>query len=125
MPESWLIQTFELAGGKGKPRYGKINVCWARDEPEARRMAQSVPSVMLNTAALDVTLPAYFAQVLVRYSAANIAELLCSADSAKHIAAIREFAAAGYDRVYVHHVGPDQEGFLRFYRREVLPNFPP
>ena len=82
-----------------------------------------MPSAMLNTAALDVTLPAYFAQALVRDSAANIAGLRCNADSAKHIAAIREFAAAGYDRVYVHHVGPDQDGFLRFYQGEVLPRF--
>jgi hypothetical protein len=36
---------------------------------------------------------------------------------------VREFAAAGYDRVYVHHVGPDQEGFLRFYQGEVIPGF--
>ena len=110
-------------GGEGKQRYGKIDVCWARDEHEACRMVQSVPSLMLNTAALDVMLPVYLAQAFVRHGAPNIAELLCSADSAKPIAAIRDFAAAGYDRVYVHHMGPDQEGFLRFYQGEVLPGF--
>jgi len=34
---------------------------------------------------------------------------------------IREFVAAGFDHVYVHQVGPDQEGFLDFYEREILP----
>jgi hypothetical protein len=36
-------------------------------------------------------------------------------------AAIREFLDTGYDPVYVHRVGPDQEWFLRFHEREVLP----
>jgi len=28
---------------------------------------------------------------------------------------------AGFTQVYVHQIGPDQEGFFRFYEREVLP----
>ena len=31
------------------------------------------------------------------------------------------FADAGYDHVYFHQIGPDQEGFLRFAERELLP----
>jgi len=31
------------------------------------------------------------------------------------------YAEAGFDHVCIHQVGPDQEGFLRFYAREVLP----
>ena len=37
--------------------------------------------------------------------------------------AIQEYVDAGYDHVYVHQIGPDQEGFLKFYEREVLPAF--
>jgi len=37
------------------------------------------------------------------------------------VEAIREYADAGYDHVCIHQVGPDQEGFIRFYEREVLP----
>ena len=32
----------------------------------------------------------------------------------------QEFADAGYDHVYIHQVGPDQEGFLDFYSRKIL-----
>ena len=28
---------------------------------------------------------------------------------------------AGYDHVAIHQVGPDQEGFIRFFEREVMP----
>jgi hypothetical protein len=33
----------------------------------------------------------------------------------------RKFIDAGYDHVYVHQIGPDQSGFFRFYRDEVIP----
>jgi hypothetical protein len=47
--------------------------------------------------------------------------VVCGPDPERHLAAIQEYAAAGYDHVYVHQVGPDQEGFLRFYEQEILP----
>jgi hypothetical protein len=47
--------------------------------------------------------------------------VVCGADPARHLDAVAGFATAGYDTVYVHGVGPDQETFLRFYREEILP----
>jgi hypothetical protein len=41
----------------------------------------------------------------------------------RHRAAIQEFIDAGYENVYVHQVGDDQEGFFGFYEREILPHF--
>jgi hypothetical protein len=37
------------------------------------------------------------------------------------VQAITTYAEAGYDQICVHQVGPDQEGFMRFYERDVLP----
>jgi hypothetical protein len=36
-------------------------------------------------------------------------------------AKISEYAEAGFDHIYIHQVGPDQDGFFRFYQNEVLP----
>ena len=47
----------------------------------------------------------------------------CGPDPERHIEAIQKYVDAGYDEIYVTQVGPDQEGFLRFYEREVLPEF--
>ena len=41
-------------------------------------------------------------------------------DVERHIAAIGKFVDAGFDHVYVHQVGPEQEAFIRFYESEVL-----
>jgi hypothetical protein len=47
----------------------------------------------------------------------------CGPDPTKHIETITRYRDAGYDEIYVTQVGPNQEGFLRFYEREVLPEF--
>ena len=33
----------------------------------------------------------------------------------------REFEAAGYDHVYLHQIGPDQDGFFELWERELRP----
>jgi hypothetical protein len=37
------------------------------------------------------------------------------------VAAIKKFVDAGYDHVAVVQAGPDQQGFLRFWERELRP----
>jgi hypothetical protein len=52
----------------------------------------------------------------------EVSELVaCGPDPERHVEFIQRFADAGYDHVFVHQVGPDQQGFLRFYAREMLP----
>ena len=33
---------------------------------------------------------------------------------------VAEFEAAGFSHVYIHQVGPDQAGFMRFAERELI-----
>lgn len=47
--------------------------------------------------------------------------VVCGPDPDRHLAGIRKYVEAGFDHVCVHQIGPDQEGALRFYAREVLP----
>jgi coenzyme F420-dependent glucose-6-phosphate dehydrogenase len=52
----------------------------------------------------------------------DVAEVVtCGPDVDAHIEAIKKYADAGYDHVYVHQVGPEQEGFFIFYEERVLP----
>jgi hypothetical protein len=52
----------------------------------------------------------------------QIAEkVICGPDPERHREAIEEYAEAGFDHVYIHQIGPDQEGFIRFCEREILP----
>jgi hypothetical protein len=45
----------------------------------------------------------------------------CGPDPERHRERIGAYLKAGFDHVWVHQIGPDQEGALRFYEREVLP----
>jgi hypothetical protein len=49
--------------------------------------------------------------------------ITCGPDPQKHKETIRQFIDAGYDHIYIHQIGPDQEGFFRFYQKEILPEF--
>ena len=72
--------------------------------------------------AWELALPKHFESVAELVTEDAVAEeIICGPDPEKHVEAIREYADAGYDHVCIHQVGPDQEGFIRFYEREVLP----
>ncbi len=122
--ERSLVEGFERAGGTGKPRYGQMTVCWAEDEASARRTAHELWAFAALPGELSQELPtpAHFEQAVQIVTEEQVAEsIVCGPDPERHRAKLREYADAGFDHVYVHQVGPDQEGFLRFYEREVLP----
>ena len=124
--ETKVIKEFNAAGGRRKPKYSQITVCWAKTEKEARRTAFEwwpIPAFAWPLLS-ELALPQYFEEAAKSIDEDEIAEsILCSPDAEKHIDRIRELAKSGANHVYVHQVGKDQEGFFRFYEREVLPEF--
>jgi len=123
-PETDLLKRFEEGGGTGKPSYGQLTVCWAQDEATARRMAYEYwpTAAIRGELTQELPTPAHFEQAAKMVREEDVAQtIICGPDGARHIAGIKEFVDAGYDHVYVHQIGPDQEGFFRFYESEVLP----
>jgi coenzyme F420-dependent glucose-6-phosphate dehydrogenase len=123
-PVADSIERFRANGGKGKPTYGQLHICWAQSEDEARRTAlEWWPNAALSgTHAFELPLPAHFEEIAELVRDDDVAEsVVCGPDPERHVDAIREYVDAGYDHVYVHQIGPDQEGFFSFYEREVLP----
>jgi G6PDH family F420-dependent oxidoreductase len=119
-----LVERFGAAGGAGKPRYAELTVCWARDEASARRTAHAQwPNAALSwPLTTELAIPAYFQSAVEMVTEEAVAEVVvCGPDAGRHLTKIRAYADAGFDHVCIHQVGPDQEGFLRFYAREVLP----
>jgi coenzyme F420-dependent glucose-6-phosphate dehydrogenase len=125
-PVAESVEQFRSEGGEGKPTYGQLDVCWAEDEAEARKLAlKQWPNAALGGGFfLELPLPAHFEEAAEVLDEDDIAEnVVCGPDPQRHRAAIQEYVDAGYDHVYIHQVGPDQAGFLEFYEREVLPGF--
>jgi coenzyme F420-dependent glucose-6-phosphate dehydrogenase len=122
-PDRELIEEFEQAGGSGKPRYGQLTVCWAEAEDEAIDTAHEwwPNAALTGDLGQELPLPRNFRQATELVSPEQVAEaVVCGPDPERHRQAIDEFEDAGFDHVYVHQVGPDQDGFIRFYEREML-----
>jgi G6PDH family F420-dependent oxidoreductase len=123
-PDADLLATFDEAGGTGKPKFAGVKVCWAEDEAEARRTAYELwPNLGLpGQLAQELTLPSFFEQAVESVDEEAVtSKVVCGPDAERHLEMIRKYAEAGYDEVFVHQIGADQDGFLRFYGEEVLP----
>jgi coenzyme F420-dependent glucose-6-phosphate dehydrogenase len=126
VPQASILEHFDAGGGTGKPRYVQISVCWARDEASARHTAyQYWPNAAIRgELSQELPTPAHFEQAAQMVREDDVAEVIvCGPDPARHIEKIQQCVDAGYDHVYVHQVGPDQEGFFGFYQQEILPKF--
>ena len=123
-PSRELVGRFDRAGGAGKPRYAELTVCYAKDEATARRIAREhwPTSAMESSLSWELPLPAHFEAVAELVTEEQVAEsITCGPDPARHLAAIRKYADAGYDHICVHQVGKEQKGFFEFYADEILP----
>jgi G6PDH family F420-dependent oxidoreductase len=125
-PEPAVLDAFDDAGGAGKPRYGQVTVCWAEREENARRTAlECWPNAALTgPLGQELPLPSHFEAASEMVTEDAIAEaIVCGPDPEAFATRIDEYFEAGYTHVYLHQVGADQEGFLRFCAAELLPRY--
>jgi len=123
-PNPDTVKTFEGSGGEGKVEYAEATVCWGPSEAEAAETAlewwpnSSLPGELGQV----LSTPAHFEQAAELVTEEKIARSIpCGPDAERYLDSIREYAEAGYDGVFVHQIGPDQDGFIDFFKREVMP----
>jgi coenzyme F420-dependent glucose-6-phosphate dehydrogenase len=123
-PDQAVVQQFEQAGGRGKPTYGMLHVCVAPSEEEGLETAHALwaNTALQGELSRELARPAHFEDAVKTVRKEDIAESIpCGPDPGAQLDALRAFADAGYERVWVHQIGPDQEVFFRLYEREVMP----
>jgi G6PDH family F420-dependent oxidoreductase len=121
-PDGELVKTYEQAGGKGE-KYGQLTVCFDKDEKRAVKTAlEWWPNAGLGgELSYELPLPRHFEQAAENVDEQAIAEsVVCGPDLDKYLEKITEFEDAGFDHVYIHQVGADQESFFEFAERELL-----
>jgi hypothetical protein len=70
----------------------------------------------------ELPLPSHFKQAASMIDEEDAtANVPCGPDPEAHLESARQFIDAGYTHVWFHQIGPDQEGFFRFYEREIMP----
>jgi G6PDH family F420-dependent oxidoreductase len=120
-PRSDLVDTFTGAGGIG-PKYAEVPMAWAPTEEAAVEAA-------LETTAWAVTgwkvmselpNPANFAAASAIVRADDIqAKFAVGPDPQPYVEAVRKYADAGYDHIVLLNAGPDPDGFIDFFAKEL------
>lgn len=122
-PDPKVVSAYRRAGGDG-PVLAQLHVCWAADDDAARATAARwwPNGAMPPSVLADLSRPRQFEEVAGLLTEDAVADaVVCGPDPEAMAKGVLRFAAAGFDRVYVHQIGPDQEGFLDFWAREVRP----
>jgi G6PDH family F420-dependent oxidoreductase len=123
-PDAELVGTFRDSGGGSKPVQGGFKVCWAPDEQQGVQTAHRLwaNEQLPGELAQILPTPAHFEQASQLVTPEMVGEsVVCGPDADRHVQQVRSFVDAGYDEVYVQQIGPDQEGFFRFWSQEVAP----
>lgn len=121
-----VVQKFDAAGAKSRPRYGKVTVCCHEDAAAARKLVLDLwPTAGLKgELSQELPTPAHFEQAVQNVTEEDVAKaIVCGNDVEAHRQKIQEYLDAGLDHLYIHQIGPDQEAMFRFYEKQVLPAF--
>jgi coenzyme F420-dependent glucose-6-phosphate dehydrogenase len=124
-PDKEVNEIYEQAGGSG-PRYGQVTVCWAEDRDRALETAHRIwpNGAIPGELGQELPTPAHFEQAAQLVTPEKVAEgVVLGPDPQAYLEKVEAWVQAGYDHIYFHQIGPDQEGFIRFAEREILPRY--
>jgi G6PDH family F420-dependent oxidoreductase len=120
-PDPDLINRYRSGGGRG-PTSAGLKICWGADRDECAQLAHSrwrssgVPGELSQ----QLPTPAFFEQASSLVSVESIAEKMpCGPAVEPIVSAVQEYVDAGFDRVYINQVGPNQADFFRFFDHEL------
>jgi len=122
-PNPDTVQTFSKGPDDVRPRYGQLTVSWAASKDAAVKTAfEWWPTAALKgELSRELPVPAHFEQAVEVVTPEQVErEVVCGPDAGPIRDKLAEFEKAGFTHVYIHQVGPDQEGFLRFAKSELL-----
>jgi G6PDH family F420-dependent oxidoreductase len=123
-PGPEVVEAYRNAGGKPEPVYGQLTVCWAKSQDAAVKTALEVwgYTALPGQLSQELALPEYFQEAAKIVTPELIQQkVVCGPDPQAYLDKIAEYAKAGFTHVYIHQVGPDQQGFFDFAKRELLP----
>jgi|GEM_PF-505285 len=118
-----LVEAWRKAGGR-RARYAEVAISYAKSEEEAVRVAHERFSFgLLGWKVLpELPTPKSFEGALAHVKPQDVAEsITCGPDPERHVQAVRKYIEAGFDHLVLVGVGPDQHGFLRFWKEELAP----
>jgi G6PDH family F420-dependent oxidoreductase len=120
-PDGDLAATWHRLGGDG-PAYGEMPLAWAPDEDQAVRAVLEKNSFALSgwKVMSELPNPVNFEAVTANVTPDQVREAFaCGPDPKRHLEVARRFADAGFDHLVAMNAGPDPDGFIDFFTREL------
>jgi coenzyme F420-dependent glucose-6-phosphate dehydrogenase len=120
-PDDEVVAAYAEAGGTG-PRYAQLNVCYGPDEDTCRKIVDEVwpNSSFPGTLSQDLPTPAHFGQLA---SAATtdqrVGSTPCGPAVEPILESVQAYLDAGFDHLYLHQIGPDQDAWFDAWQGEV------
>ncbi|RSM73142.1 LLM class F420-dependent oxidoreductase [Actinoplanes sp. ATCC 53533] len=118
-----MLAAYRNAGGRG-PTALQVHLSWAPTEAAAEAIAhdQWRSNVFTPPICWDLETVEHFDVVSENVTLEQVREVVnISADPQRHIEWLRGYAALGFDRIYLHHVGQDLRPFVETFGAKVLP----
>ncbi|HEY0000410.1 MAG TPA: TIGR03885 family FMN-dependent LLM class oxidoreductase [Actinoplanes sp.] len=118
-----MIAAYRDAGGTG-PVCLQVHLSWAPTEAEAEAIAhdQWRSNIFAPPVCWDLAMVEHFDVVAENVTIDQVRKVVnVSADLDEHIDRLRGYAALGFDRIYLHHVGQDLIPFVETFGAKVLP----
>jgi G6PDH family F420-dependent oxidoreductase len=122
-PDADVLDAYSAAGGRG-PRYAQLHVCAADDAEKARATVRSQwPNAGLaGQLAQDLPTWTHFEDATRVLTEDQVTESVpCGPDPEDLLRSVHTFVDAGYDHLYFHQIGPDQDRFFRLWHEELAP----
>ncbi len=118
-----LLAAYRGSGGAGRAAL-QVNLSWAPSEAEAEAVAydQWRSNVYSEPVDSDTAHPAAFDIMSQHVRPEAVREhVRVSSDLGRHRAWLEEYAELGFEDIYLHFVGQEQERFIDTFGEEVLP----
>jgi probable non-F420 flavinoid oxidoreductase len=118
-----MVGAYRDAGGRGELTL-QVHVSWAPSDEEALAIAhdQWRSNVLGPPLAWDLDTPAAFDAATRHVRPDDMRDtVLVASNPAAFVEAIHEYAALGFDRIYLHNVGKEQTPFIDEFAENVLP----
>ena len=119
-----VISAFRAGGGSGKPLYLQVHISFADTEDAARANAydQWRSNAITADMAETLRLPEEFDRATAKIAPEDMDEHVRISSSVQtHIEWLREYAAMGFEEIYLHNVGRNQKFFIEQFGELVLP----
>jgi alkanesulfonate monooxygenase SsuD/methylene tetrahydromethanopterin reductase-like flavin-dependent oxidoreductase (luciferase family) len=118
-----VLTAYREAGGRGRAAL-QLHLSWAPTEEEARYLAfdQWRSNVFAPPVPADTPTTEAFDAMAEHVRPEDVTQVVrVSSDLGQHRAWVSEYIELGFDDIYLHHVGQEQDAFLETFGDQVLP----